>query len=219
MSAQMVSNILERTTSQKNENGIIPIGFQMQQLSVDFSNCNLVTDAIEAESFKDAPALFETPVEDDQTDELAEPIEFDNGSYVQLAISLLLTCAEDLVKVDKVIENPASKERDIRRALNLKKETISWLRNELPDAPFTFHDCVSLLEDELRLQSLDQIELPAIVERSDELASWIINDSQHAKHILGRYLTIFSRNEEEYWADDDNDVGKENASIRDRPRL
>lgn len=218
MTPQMATNILERAHPQASTtNNSQHIGLQMQQMAFDFESCNLITDAIAAESVSDIPQLLEIPVEPETNADGLTSLELDNGSYVQLAINLLLTCAEDLVSVDKVLNDPAAHTRSINNAKLFKEATTRWLRDDLPNSPFPFSGCVALLEDELRYQSMGQIALPAITERSSELADWILSDPHQAKDVLGRYLTIFSRNDEDY-LDLDDDFDEEGGPARERPR-
>jgi hypothetical protein len=218
MTPQAASQALRRAHSQAIEMAQPEsIGTQMRQLAFDFSSCDLITDAIEAESVGAVPHLLEIPVELEQNEDGDLDLSLDNGSYVQLALNLLLTCAEDLVAVEKTLAQPNLHTRTRNNALRLKEVTTRWLREDLAETPFSFYDCTTLLETELRYQSMNQIELPAIAERSTEIADWILSDPHGAKDVLSHYLTIFSRNDESY-LDLDEELDDEGGQERHRPR-
>lgn len=196
-----------------------PINSSLEQLADGLASNHLITDALDAEQGKDVPALLEIPTSAD-----TEKIHLHNGSYVQLAIHLLATCAEDLVLTEKILSNPHVSTRKRNSAQRLQDATIKWLRKEPPQEEIqrpllTFNDCVMLLEDELRLQSLNLVDVPEIVNRSDELAEWIIGDPHEAKRLLNGYLKIFGWDPENFDSeneDEESDTGYTQTAARPR---
>jgi len=205
------------------------IGTQIMQLALDFEASPSIMDVRNAESPMDAPALLEMqipnvpPVEADAARVTEESPGFviGNGAYIDLAIELMLTCAEDLVMVQKVLSRGDDlPTRTRNRANKIKDDTIAWLRNTPPDDEhyfrFSFHDCAEMLEEELKLQSLGQVAIPRIADRADELAQWIINDPEAAKHYLSRYKRIFGQDDGHIMTDDDELNDDTSHTIRQR---
>lgn len=187
------------------------IGQEMTQLILNFEASPSILDMQMTEAHTDAPALYEVPHEEIHgVEENNTGVDYTivNSAYIDLAIDLLLTCAEDLVQAQRVLDADPTTVR--RRARQRAEETIlhtkAWLLNDWTGLfdkegrpcgfQFTFHDCAELLEEELSLQSLGQIAIPRIADRADEMAAWIIDDPEQAKYVFSNYKKLFSQRDD-----------------------
>ena len=173
---------------------------RFQQVAFDFEASPMVMQAVDhdrkrasAEYVDDFHKTMDSDCSDNEpSEDSADPFTLHQGRYLELALALLDTCAADLMQVKKVLENPASTPLKQRRAKELQMKTVLWLREEIDDCSVTFQDCALLLEQELRLQSLDEIELPEIYKNRDKLADWIIGNPDEAHRYLKFYMGIFA---------------------------
>lgn len=162
--------------------------------------------------------------------------EFDDGLYFAFALAMLETAAHDIEKSQKDMErykdDPDSPQ--YQAAKDTFETTHYWLDGG--DSPFSLEDCAVLLEQELRLQSLDQVRVPNVTERYEELGQWIKNDPNSAKQMIRSYHSLFSyscksdrqfdqlvqSNEDDpdpYWEVDDDDDEDDNDYAPRRMRL
>jgi len=100
-----------------------------------------------------------------------------HDGYVRMVIGMLLTCSEDLAQTKNE---------------KLRENARAWLLEEVP-SPLTFQICVRLLEEELKIQSNGQVDIPAIEDNRRQLACWIIDDPVGAKRLLNDYHSFFSK--------------------------
>ncbi|CUJ51189.1 Uncharacterised protein [Achromobacter sp. 2789STDY5608633] len=165
-----------------------PLAGAMRQLALDFAAAPQINDAIvaRAHATQHVEPASAAPVATD-----APPTGFTNDAYIRLVIDLLLTCAEDLTKAQAVLRDPASNDRSKAHSRVIHDETSGWLLGTF-ETPLSFQDCADLLEEEMRIQSLGQVAVPRVGERSDELARWILNDPAEARYVLRSYRTVFS---------------------------
>jgi hypothetical protein len=184
----------------------------MRQLALDFAAVPQINDAIiaRAHAAQSDEVTSAVPVAAD-----APSTGFTNDAYIRLVIDLLLTCAEDLTKAQAVLRDPASSDRSKAHSRASHEETSGWLLGTI-ETPLSFQDCADLLEEEMRIQSLGQVAVPRVGERSDELARWILNDPAEARYVLRSYRTVFSPNGE--GLDDAQDDADEEAVTPARQR-
>lgn len=165
-----------------------PLAGAMRQLALDFAAVPQISEAIFARAHaaqNDEVAIESLVVPD------APSTGFTNDAYIRLVIDLLLTCAEDLTKAQAVLRDPASSDRSKAHSRVSHEETSGWLLGTI-ETPLSFQDCADLLEEEMRIQSLGQVAVPRVGERSDELARWILNDPAEARYVLRSYRKVFS---------------------------
>jgi len=125
----------------------------------------------------------------------------EKGCYIEFAISLLETSAKDLIKVRKIIEQADPGSEVYQEAKEIDLYTRAWLNGE--PSLFMFQDCADLLEEEIKNQSLGQVEVPAIGQRSRELAQFILENPDRARKLLGAYRTMFAPHVTNGYGDDD----------------
>lgn len=198
------------------------LGQSLDQLAAEFVQSPTIMDMIQVEATPAVPRLHEvnmaptapvgSPVSVRTTQQDLPPL--DNDAYITLAIELLLTCAEDLVRATKVLDDSQASLHAKQRARELWADTEMWLRDQQPETPlFSFAACMQLLEEQLTRQSLGQIAIPALVDRREEMARWILDDPYTARATLNRYRTIFAAGD---GFDDEEDALQ--AESPDRPR-
>lgn len=146
--------------------------------------------------------LAESNLREQGKDKPIESIsEFDDGLYFSFALAMLETAAQDIEKSKEDIEaykhEPNSPK--YRNAVKTLEVTEYWLNGG--DAPFSLEDCAVLLEQELRLQSLDQVNLPDVTARFKELGQWVLNDPHRARKTIRSYHSLFSQSDDSnpYW--------------------
>lgn len=165
-------------------------GEEMKQLALDFNSAPTLMELVDAKSAQSEPRLFDAP---DLSEAVRDPRvgdDFDDAMYIEFALSLLQTCAEDLIKTAKTISVSEPWSEEYKEATELRGATLYWLSGA--EAPFSLEDCALLLEEEVRNQAMGQIYVPSVCQRRDELAQWIIEDPVSAKKMLSAYKSIFS---------------------------
>ncbi|MDF8359461.1 hypothetical protein [Achromobacter anxifer] len=218
MTIQPVPTIAKRTSLFSRAVGSLqpveplPLAGAMRQLALDFAAVPQISDAIIARAH--VTQHHEVAVAfPDAT--VAPSAGFTNDAYIRLVIDLLLTCAEDLTKAQAVLRDPAASDRSKAHSKASHDETSGWLLGTI-ETPLSFQDCADLLEEEMRFQSLGQVAVPRVGERSDELARWILNDPAEARYVLRSYRTVFSPHGE--GLDDAQDDSDEEAMTPVRQR-
>jgi len=165
---------------------------QLKQVQLDLFDSPALCAAIAAQQDQAHPDFMQTeaiPV--DPTVALRDEAP-NHASYLKFALCLLATCCDDLIAAQKIRANPESRPRALAEAEFLHDGAVAWLRGY--PTRITFEVCARLLEQELRLQSLDQIEIPNIEARRAELAEFIIADPVQAADLLKHYATLFAPN-------------------------
>lgn len=130
-----------------------------------------------------------------------------SDAYINFAIAVLKVSADDLVQAKRLMDKHpvGSIGHEVGQALEryvhmwfedswddawLKK----WVDYEATDEPvrsLRFIECVELLEQEIRRQSLGVIDIPEMTKRADELAHWIKDNPYFASRLLNNYESLF----------------------------
>lgn len=135
----------------------------------------------------------QTAADDVATSEIFEAFSNEHPThtlYVKFALAMLVTCCEDLVAAKRVLDDSGSSALERRRAAQSRLFTSAWLCD--CDSPFTFEQCTELLESEIQVRSMEQVVIPRVAERRDELANWIMSDPAQALAMLEGYAQIFA---------------------------
>ena len=125
---------------------------------------------------------------------------FGTGSYIDFALALIATAAEDIAYAQKEfakhqVEQHLNPERQGKIQFMLDSAT-GWLEG-FEECIFSFRECTWLLVDELRLQSLGNVSIPEIDEQPDLFADWIMAHPEKAAHVLMHYRQIFASDNRE----------------------